>query len=50
MTSPTKNSKQHLSNFLFNRNYKTCRILRGFEQLSSSIGWRKVLQKKWRVR
>jgi len=25
--------------FFFNRNYKTFRILRGFEQLSSSIGW-----------
>jgi len=33
----TKNSKLHLPNFL-NRNCKTFRISKGFEQLSSSIG------------
>jgi len=36
---PQKSSNPKLSNF-FNRSYKTYCIFRGFEQLSSSIGWR----------
>jgi len=41
MTSSTKTRKPKLKTF-FISSYKTLRIFRGFEQLSSSIGWRVV--------
>ena len=31
--------------FFLNRNQKTCRIRRGFEQLSSYRGWRLIIKK-----
>jgi len=43
MTSPTKNSNPKLPKFL-NQNYKTFRIFRGFEQLTSSIAWQAVAE------
>ena len=39
MTLPTKNLNPKLPNFC-NRKFKSSCIFRGFEQLSSSIGWR----------
>jgi len=38
VTSPTKTQHPKLPNIFKNLNYKTFRIRRGFEQLSSSIG------------
>jgi len=40
-TSHTK--KQKAETFFFNLNWKTCRIRRGFKQLSSSTDWRVML-------
>jgi len=40
MTSSTKKQKSKIFQFLKNLNCKTSRVFRGFEQLSSSIGWR----------
>jgi len=40
MTSSTKNPK--LKAFLLILNYKTFRVFKGFEELSSSIGWQVV--------
>jgi len=41
MTSPTKNKKiQNFSISFIIENYKIFRIFKGFEQFSSSIGWR----------
>jgi len=41
--SPAKNPKSKTFQCFFNANYKTCRIVSGFEQLSSSIG-RRVME------
>jgi len=54
VTSPSENPKRKK---FFYPQLKTCWVRRGFDQLSSSIGWEimalqtfKKLQKKWRTR
>jgi len=37
---PTKKVQIQTFPIFFNRNYKTFRILRGFEEISTSVGWR----------
>ena len=44
MTSPQKNSEPK-AEFFFRRNYKTCRIRRWFEHLSSSSSWRSMAKR-----
>jgi len=43
--SPRKPQTQNEKRFFFNVNYKTCWIRKGFEQLSSSSGWRFMAKK-----
>jgi len=40
VTYPQKSSNPKRKNFIFDFDYNTCWIRRGFEQLSSSIAWR----------
>ena len=45
--SPPKAKPSPQSKFFFNRTKKTFRIRRGFEHLSSCIGWRVITKKPW---
>jgi len=42
VTLPPEKLKPETKIFFFDFGYKTCWICRGFEQLSSSIGWRVI--------
>jgi len=46
MTSATKKQNPKLTK-VFDLIYQTCRILRGFEQLTSSIAWRVMTYQTW---
>jgi len=45
VTFPPEKLKPKTKNFFFDFDYKTCWIRRGFEQLSSSSGWRFMAKK-----
>jgi len=47
VTSPAENLKPKTKQFFTNMNYKNCRICKGFEHLSSSIGWQLMELQIW---